>query len=77
MSLTHRAGIRGGGSAFSFQRLRSPAVNDQLSTLSVFTKTESPAYAPASSGKMFPCFWTAAQRRLSLGRFAKAHELPP
>src|SRR5215471_21173337 len=23
-------------------------------------------YAPASSGEMFPCFWTAAQRRPSL-----------
>ena len=51
---------------------RQVGVGETLkSETSVFTKTESPAYAPASSAKVFPYFWIAAQRRLSLDQPAK------
>src|ERR1700693_5206630 len=42
-----------------------------FAVLSVSTKTESPAYAPASSSKMFPGFRFAAERHDSLERLAK------
>lgn len=41
-----------------------------FAVLSVSTKTESPAYAPASSSKMFPGFRFAAERHDSLGALA-------
>ena len=41
-----------------------------------FTKTESPAYAPASASILFPGFRFAAERRDSLDRFAKSSRPP-